>query len=391
MQITRILCLLILLFSACKPKPQSPLALSVQYLWSQQSEDGGWHSPVHGIMKSGQAHTPFVMFALLQIPDSVYTPSEGQVKKGLDFIRASVNDLGAIGFHQPYVVEYPNYATAYALRVLSQFGNEGDKDLIQKMQNYLINQQFVETRGMDSSHYAYGSWGFGEKGIPKGYTGHIDISHTRKVVQALAESGLEEKAVFEKAQYFLRLVQKHPDEKRPQPVPGNTSPVFPEASYPYDGGFYSSPLILGANKAKYNPESGVFPSYATATCDGMLALLAAGWSVSSEPVIRANQWLKGHKNLNFPEGIPEDDPDQWHRVLVIYHLWVRSEVYQKLNWPEEEKKKLLNMILSLQNSDGSFANQEGSRNKEDDPLLATAMAVMGMNNLGLGCNNTSSK
>ncbi|MEZ4850394.1 MAG: hypothetical protein R3B93_17645 [Bacteroidia bacterium] len=43
--------------------------------------------------------------------------------------------------------------------------------------------------------------------------------------------------------------------------------------------------------------------------------------MSSEPVIRANQWLKDHKNLNFPEWNSEDDPDQWHRVLVIYHLW----------------------------------------------------------------------
>ncbi|MEZ4850396.1 MAG: hypothetical protein R3B93_17655 [Bacteroidia bacterium] len=171
MQITKTLWLLILLFSACKPKPQSPLALLVrQYLWSQQSEDGGWHSP-RPRNHERSCIRPLSCLLCCKFPIACILRQRGQVKKA-GFIRASVNDSGAIGFHQPYVVEYPNYATAYALRVLSQFGNEGDKDLIQKMQNYLINQQFVEKRGMDSSHYAYGSWGFGEQGIPKGYTAY---------------------------------------------------------------------------------------------------------------------------------------------------------------------------------------------------------------------------
>ena len=50
----------------------------------------------------------------------------------------------------------------------------------------------------------------------------------------------------------------------------------------FDGGFYFSPIVLGANKGRIErsagdePSRAFFRSYATATCDGVLALLAAG-------------------------------------------------------------------------------------------------------------------
>ncbi len=108
------------LFSCQKPILQTPLTKAVNYLWSQQAKDGGWHSPKHGIMKTGQAHTPFILFALLQVPERVFPTSPDKVKNGLIFIRNHIDETGALGFVNPYVMEYPNYATSYALRVFSK-------------------------------------------------------------------------------------------------------------------------------------------------------------------------------------------------------------------------------------------------------------------------------
>ena len=46
----------------------SALGRAVRWLWSQQSEDGGWHSQTYGLLRSGQSLTPFVLDALLAVP-----------------------------------------------------------------------------------------------------------------------------------------------------------------------------------------------------------------------------------------------------------------------------------------------------------------------------------
>ncbi|MDX1439609.1 MAG: prenyltransferase/squalene oxidase repeat-containing protein, partial [Rubricoccaceae bacterium] len=137
--------LIALSFAGCdraEPSPQDRLALAAQYLWNQQAEDGGWHSGVHGILRGGQAWTPFVLNALLQVPEDIYSPPEGGIERGLEFIRDRVNDDGALGLADPVVLEYPNYATAYALMVLAEHGAERDTALIRRMSSYLASQQF---------------------------------------------------------------------------------------------------------------------------------------------------------------------------------------------------------------------------------------------------------
>ena len=42
------------------------------------------------------------------------------------------------------------------------------------------------------------------------------------------------------------------------------------------------------------------------------------------------------------------------------------------------RQEMLRMISPLQSDDGSFSNPLGAPNKEDDPLLATALAIRGL-------------
>ncbi len=323
-------------------------------------------------MRGGEALSAYLMYVLIQVPESVYRPEEALLEKGLQFLRKHINDKGVLGCQDPDILDYPNYATAHALMVLKHFNKSGDRSLIRRMESYLFQQQFCEQRGIDSTNAAYGAWGFGESRLQAGQTGHVDLSHTRRILTALRGSkGYAASA--KKANCFLRLAQKQSEEVRIHAT------GVPHRSIPYDGGFFASPVTVGTNKGGVAVDSTEAPhyfrSYATATCDGILGLLAAGFDKDSPPVTDAFQWLLAHPNWQYPEGIPLDDPDQWHEVMFYYHLAVRSEVYALLDSEVNWRPVVEGLLVSRQQPDGSFSNPMGGPNKEDDPMLATAFAV----------------
>lgn len=358
-------------------KEENLLRTTCDYLWNKQHVDGGWHSEHHGILQGGQAYTPFILHALLEVPDSIYQKPKEKVEKGLQFIRNNLSKEGILGVKDPDIVEYPNYATAYALRVLYKYGDKAkDAAMIKKMQTYLAQQQFNESRGIAPKHLGYGGWGFGETNLPKGYTGHLDLSNTRRVLQALRESQYQDEMLYKNGQKFLQVVQRHPTDQRPQP---NIDTTVKKKTF-YDGGFYYSPTLPTANKAKQAPATeqyhAYFRSYATATCDGVLSLIAAGKPLNSEEITAAKKWLLKYNSLDRPDGIPSDDNEQWDTVLIYYHLMVRAEAYFALRHKGNWQAKMVDFLLKNQQKNGSFSNPAGARNKEDDPYLASTCAVV---------------
>jgi hypothetical protein len=361
--------------SASAPAEQA-LKRAVEYLLSKQGPDGGWHSEHYGLLRSGQALTPFVLHSLLRASELRVPVPADTLDAAFTFIRRQVNADGALGFADPAVVEYPNYSTAYALQCLVHRGDEDDGQLVERMRKYLVAQQYTPSRGFAEDSYAFGGWGFGDRREP-GDAGHMDLAHTRRVLDALRVAGLEDQTVFTRSESFLRLLQRHPDETRPQPGT-NANEKTPDAQANYDGGFYFSPVVLVANKGRQSETGQHFRSYATATCDGVLALLAAGASSDDERVIAARDWLKRYPAWDAPAGIPTDHPEPWADALHFYHLAVRSEAYAGLCMQGHWQGDLLAVLLPQQHDDGSFANAHSALMKEDDPLLATTLAVVAL-------------
>ena len=343
------------------------LARAAAFLWKHQATDGGWYSEMHGVMRTGQTLTPYILHALTDVSTEIYQVDSSRIQAAHEFLRGHINTRGVLGLADPDVIEYPNYSTAYALRVFLKNGTPSDSLLIRSMAAYLVNEQFTEQRGIQPDHPAYGSWGFGETNLRQGQVGHVDLSHTRHVLEALREAGWNDTTAIKKTIQFLRLLQKHPSH--------NQSPVDA-----YDGGFYFSPVVLDQNKA--GKDENAYRSYATATCGGLMALLASWESRQSEPVQAAMRWLEANATLVYPAGIPEDDPDHWRKILFFYHLSVRAEVYHIMMKKQEEwKDEIVRLLRERQREDGSFANPFGSPNKEDDPLLATTLVVRTLTHL----------
>ncbi|HTF55761.1 MAG TPA: hypothetical protein VK661_00710, partial [Planctomycetota bacterium] len=90
----RVAAVLVLALSACgRPAPDRDTALrrAAEFLWTRQDRDGGWHSETYGLLKSGQSLTPFVLRALLEVPESGLARPAGGVDRAVEFIRRHID------------------------------------------------------------------------------------------------------------------------------------------------------------------------------------------------------------------------------------------------------------------------------------------------------------
>ncbi len=318
---------------------RAPLSKSAQYLWAQQSEDGGFHSTTYGLLRFGQSLTPFVLVALLGLPDSASSPPRGAVERALTFIKANTNADGALGLMDDTAADYPNYATALAVSALVKARTAGYERVIEPMVAQLRAQQFSEASGWTPKDSPYGGWGMGGAIHRPPEAGHVDLSMTRYVLEALQLSGVPASdTAMTRALAFL------------------------ERSQNPDGGFYFSPVNPEINKAGKSSGGG-FASYGTATADGVLALRAAGIPDADPRIAKAIRWLSDHHQPDRAPGFDEGTDQPWASGLRFYYAHAISRVLPHLP-----------VVLPPQAGDGSFRNSNNLV-KEDDPLIATAFAL----------------
>jgi squalene-hopene/tetraprenyl-beta-curcumene cyclase len=357
----RRICLIIplLVLTGCAHRDPPPLARAAAYLWGQQAADGAWHSSTYGLLRSGQSLTPFVLEALLRVPDAVYPAPAVQVNRAVAYIRNHTAATGALGLSDPEIPDYPNYSTALAVSALcrspGQTHRQGCPAQIQPMIAYLRGQQFTEQNGWHPSHLAYGAWGMGgEKRTPP-HTGHVDLSMTRYVLQALRAAGVPASdPAFACARVFVERCQ-------------NFDPRHPDDG---DGGFFFSTTEFDTNKAGLDGDH--FRSYGTTTADGILALLATGAPPAEPRVVAANRWLNAHhRGMDVP-GFSGEAYRRWPPGLAYYYSAASTEAFRALHI--DPGSAVADELARAQRRDGSWANPENLV-KEDDPFIATAFAV----------------
>jgi prenyltransferase beta subunit len=318
-----------------------PLQMAARYLWAQQSEDGGFHSTTYGLLRSGQSLTPFVLDALLDVPEAAYRAKPEAIDRAFAFMKKNTNADGALGQMDETAADYPNYATALAVTTMVKARSTGRNFDVAAMVAHLRAQQFSEANGWQREDRPYGAWGMGGPIHHPPDTGHVDLSMTRYVLEALRASGV------------------------PASDPAITKAmVYLERSQNNDGGFYFSTVNPEINKA--GEANGNFVSYGTATADGLLALRAAGVPDHDGGVAKAINWLKAHHQPDRASGFDGTARESWGSGLRFYYASVVSKT--TLGLP---------VTLPPQDEDGSFRNPN-KMVKEDDPLIATTFAVQAL-------------
>jgi len=325
---------------ACSRSDDSllPLRRAVEFLWSNQAENGGFPSHKYGLLRSGQSLTPFILDALLEVSETVVPRNVAGIDKAIDFIRQNTNKDGALGLNDSANDDYPNYATGLAVKAMVRAQRPGWKEAISPMVQCLRAQQFTEQNGWKPADAPYGAWGMGGPIHHPPDAGHVEISMTRHVLEGLAAAGVgATDPAMKSAVVYLNRCQNS------------------------DGGFYFSTVNLETNKA--GETNGRPNSYGTTTCDGILALRAAGVPITDDRSRKAMDWVRSHHILDGAPGFDKPPYQSWRLGLRFYYGAAVAEAMPGLP-----------VLLPPQKQDGSFANSN-NQVKEDDPLIATAFAV----------------
>lgn len=311
------------------------LDAAVRYLEGRQTGDGSFPSDIYAFWRLGQSTTGFALLALMAAGRS----PEARLDKGVEALLALRAPDGAIGFAGP-VPDYPTYATALALKVLRQRLPEA----CGPSEAWLLSQQFRAEVGW-AGHPALGGWGMGSRFVLEPpQAGHVDISMTRRVLEALP-------AYFDGREAALAFVRRCKGD---------------------DAGFFYSPVDLALNKGQTD-RSG----YGTSTADGVLALLALGLPDDDPEVTAAAAFLRSIHGVVDNPGVAGGPRAPFAPAMRFSYRAGSSRVFARLGGPDGWKQAVVQALVAEQATDGSFAN-ESNLQKEDDPLIATSFAIQAL-------------
>jgi Prenyltransferase and squalene oxidase repeat len=344
----RILSLALLAEAGCRRiSPQPALARAAEFLWSNQASGGGWHSRTYGLLRSGQALTPFVLNALLRVPDAVYPMPHKKADRAIEFILGNTRSNGAVGMSEPDIPDYPNYATALSVSALCRARRDDLQKRIAPMVAYLRSRQFTQRNGWKDADPTFGAWGMGGEPRTPPDTGHVDLSMTRHVLDALRAAGVP-----------------------PTDPAIQTARIFVARCQNTDGGFFFSTTESDTNKAGHDGKQ--FRSYGTTAADGILALVASGHSREDSRVTAAARWLTGHhRDMSVP-GFEGPAYDRWPHGLAFYYAAASTAAFRAIR--ANPGLAVIAELERTQRPDGSWSNPENLV-KEDDPFIATPFAI----------------
>lgn len=167
---TRAGCVAAILALGCgaPPPPDTPTGRAVSWLAARQ-RDGLWASETYTVLGSGQALTPFVLYALSHAPPAELEPHRGAVDRALDALPLEGD-------------EYPSYALALSILALRRLRPEAD---VAKLEARLRSLRLTEVRGWSPEDPPYGAWDYGTPPSRKPEGRRPDLSVTAMACEAL--------------------------------------------------------------------------------------------------------------------------------------------------------------------------------------------------------------
>jgi hypothetical protein len=347
-------------------------ARSIEWLLPRQDLDGAWRSAHYGAFKDGYALTPLVLSVLF------FTPDDPRVApaydRGVDFLAGAVLPDGRVAA-PPDGYSYPTESLALTIAVLSVPRNVRHRPARDALVAALRTRQLDALAGFEPTDPDYGGWGYGVArtrkpvgGLPPDDTRAANVSATLFAVGALRLAGTPPSdPVFANSLDFLRRCRAD------------------------DGGYFFAPRGVAVNKAGALPDGRPRP-YGSMTADALRAMLAAGAAFDDPDLVGARRWL--HRNFSVTHAAGDYPPDRVAQrdAVYFYAAWSLAHALVRTGGPDLETDRgpvhwpsaLADALLDRQRPDGRFENPATDL-REDDPLLATpmALAALGLTRLAL--------
>ena len=304
--------------SGCRVDVGDMRTKAIAWLLEHQSHDGAWRSDSYGAFRDGRALTPVVLRAL---------PAGDAAVKACRWL---------LDNHDTLFDDYPIHLASALLEAAARFPELAP--LAKIARDRLLSLQCPGSGG-----WSYSPRPPADESAPMQ---QANLSATAMAIDGLRAAGLAaDDPRLRKAATFLPICHNH----------AGGDPGFD------DGGFFQLPADPARNKAGRagTDRLGVirYRSYASATADGLRALLRCGEKSDSPPVRAAADWLR-----RFAGQTPAD----------LKYYTARSIARTASLLPE-----LLPLIPDLaagQQPDGSWRNPAGEM-REDCPVVATSLAL----------------
>lgn len=336
-----------------------------QFLCQTQDRDGAWRSSHYGFFRGGDALTPLALTALL---DSAQTPTVQQAMRSGGVWMDQFTDRIAT-LKEPWTeLRYPLFTASYAARYYARLA---DPVRAKIWADLIIALQHSAQLGWAKDDPRHGAWSDTSM-PPRKPAGEAvpDMVNPNISATAMAVLGLISAGRIEEARNAVPFIEKCQ----------NWRADHREAAFD-DGGFFFALEDPARNKAGVAGKDARgrerYRSYGSATCDGVLALLALGKSADDPRVDAALRWLRG-----FPAGLPH--PAQWPadradsgRALLYYYAQALAEVLRRQGgqaWTLKSRRNLWRGLNQEQGTEGSWSNAD-AESCEDDPIVATAFAL----------------
>jgi squalene-hopene/tetraprenyl-beta-curcumene cyclase len=344
-----------------------------RYLQLAQSRDGSWRSDKYSSFRDGPSLTPLVLLALDGGRSSPETNKA--FVRGTDYLVALVRPDGTIDAGQ-FGLSYPVYSAALAVRLLSLPGMDRHRAACDAWLADLRRRQLDESLGWSPDDAAFGGWGYCHSIPKKPKPGEFvpqllesNLSATVFALDALRAAGVSlSDPAYRRALVFVRRCQNLADDS------GRTDAGFD------DGGFhfiYGDPARNKPGPAGRDRHGRPrFRSYGSTTADGYRALRRCGLADDDPRIRAALAWLRSHVEGaghvgDYP---PERAGDR--SALDFYFAWSLAQVLPDV--PSELARPWAAAIVAglgeRQQADSYWSNPSKAV-REDDPLLATALAV----------------
>lgn len=346
-----------LLTPARHKQVSTAIARGRAWLIRQQLEDGGWHSGTYGGLRDGAAVTSLALYTLGGLPDSDKPEMVALAESAARFLETGFQKRRTIASPDG-TLDYPTYAAALIVSAMRQIPSLAETLPRKRLLEYLLDAQATARRGFAEDSPEYGGWDLLGMEDATGISTGTNVSVTFYVLEALHDVDTPAAADARglAKQWLLRS----------QRATG-------------DGGFtFTADAMSHNNKAQWRDQERRRPrSYGSPTADGIQALLHCGLKEEDESVASAVRWLADHPAVEIVPGFEELPAELgWRDGLRFYYAQSLTRVLRLLPKAvaEERAERLAKWLLREQAEAGLWRN-ESARMREDDPLIATSLAL----------------
>lgn len=363
---------------------KNSVKLGAEFIAARQNSDGSFNH-FHLTKERSPAVTALLTWALAVSVDRDDEDSLARdaLEEGITKLRSWIDDDGGIDT-SGWDIGHRSYGTACAILAFSAHDPFANEQEIQQLTKFLLANQVDESHGYDPVDWRYGAFPYYES--MESNQLRTDISTLSFVVQALDAAKVDQSHVV------WRRIGLWLDETQNYALLGETEAIRKKERLFRDGGFAFSPRN---SKVPSPPESllnmNFYPSYGTATADGLRSLIIVDGSATHKRALAALQWLARNYGFGAVPKLPADGPTPWGEALFYYytHSWAQALASAKVariikvdenkdevahHWPAE----LVRELARRQRKDGSWKNSSPLMG-EDNPMIATAFALLALN------------